>query len=173
MLRRAFEDLQRLHSGLCRTRHRQYKAQLQCLHRLLKDALVFRSMVEHLQAQEPEFNPDEWITDHVVNARKGLHTWPDEEPKKLKVLYRAVQRMTDEKDDPISWGQKFCMGGNFNEGTDLVTEEVVTPLVEWLAALVQHRPSVRRPETPDASSRGGRSRVGGRDGEQGQWYAEA
>lgn len=134
MLLRAFDGLRRLHEGLCRTRHRQYKAQLQCLHRLLKDAAVFRSMVEQIQAQEPEFNPDDWITDHVVNARRGLHTWPDEEPKKMKVLYRAIQRMTDEKDEPISWGQQLCIGGNFNEGTNLVTEEVVTPLVEYLAS---------------------------------------
>jgi hypothetical protein len=52
----------------------------------------------------------------------------------MKLLVRMVQRMADGDDRPVSLGMQLQMGGNFEEAVELVTTEVVTPLVQYLAS---------------------------------------
>lgn len=130
---RAARELQRHFANLRNANHGQYSGDLKILHAFLLSTPVFRGIIEQLKASFPDFDPGDWITNHVVQARKGRHSWPDDE-KKMLVLLRAVERMVDGFDDPVSWGQRLTFRSNFDEGVARVTEEVVLPFVNYLLA---------------------------------------
>lgn len=127
-------ELQRHFTNLQHARHGQYKADLKILFDFLQSTSVFKAMIEHLRVAEPDFEPDDWITHNVVDARKGRHSWPDSEIRKMIALLRAVERMSGEGDDPVAWGQHLVYRSNPDDGVNLVTREVVLPLVNFLLA---------------------------------------
>jgi hypothetical protein len=137
MPERSVRELQRLFTDLDHARHGQYKVQLKYLHRLLAHAPIFRSLLDHLQAIDPSFDANAWITKHLVEAKKANHIWPDDEAQKMKVLWRALERLaTDDQEHPVAWGSHLSYRTNFDESVAIVTDEIVRPLVNYLLGTI-------------------------------------
>lgn len=134
VVQRAAQELKRHFDNLQQANYGQYQGDLNILRDFLVSAPIFRALIENLKGTLPAFDADEWITMHIAEARKGQHRWPDDEPRKMLVLMRAIERMVDGGDNPTSWGQLLSFGRNFNEGVNRVTREVVFPLVSYFLA---------------------------------------
>ena len=129
---RVVSELNRHFDQLCRAQYLQYKDHLRSLVGVLKGQPAFASIMTAIAASEPDFDPDDWLTRHLVNPNRGRHRWPDTEPRRLKVFVRSLDRMTGEDENPVAWGQKLATGGDFNVAVERVTDEIVKPVLEYI-----------------------------------------
>ncbi len=132
---RQVRELKRLITDLQAAGPNQYKGQLKIVHDFLTSTSVFRTMLEHLEASEPELLPEQWIETHIRGAQKTRHAWPEVERQKMKVLWWVLKHVaTDPQANPSSWGMHLSYAKRFDEAVAVVTTEIIAPLVNYLLA---------------------------------------
>lgn len=129
----AVKELNRHVEQLQRAQYLQYKDHLVSLVTLLNTRAPFASIMATIRASEPDFDPDEWIAQHLSAPKRGRHHWPDTEIRCLKVFARSLERMVEEgNENPLSWGSKLILGMNFDEAVGRVTTEIVVPVLDYI-----------------------------------------
>lgn len=129
---RAVHELHRHLRQLQRCRHGQYKGQLTILVHHLKATEPFRSMLAHLRAAAPDFDPVLWANEKILNERRGRHEWPLDETERMKTLAEMLREMTTDRQEPLAWAARMLGHGNFEEHASFITSEVVAPLLDYL-----------------------------------------
>src|SRR5262249_53395206 len=89
---------------------------------------ALRSIVQALEAAEPELDPDAWVEKHFTYQ---TYDWPPTETGQMKVIWRLINRWADGEDSRML-SRAFSTETKFNAALRDMTERTIEPFVEYL-----------------------------------------
>ncbi len=96
-------------------------------------------LVESLERNLPELNPDTWINEHFSGRE---HEWPHTEVGKLKVCWHMLNRIA-QGEEASHFAIRFSgNNGNIPTAIRAMTEQAIEPLVEYLQEQVGEQSDV-------------------------------